>query len=240
MKVLVDPGEDERIDSVVEKAMAAIDRPRYEALAARCRAGGGMKMSKYFLAPQRSLRLVAAHLVRLDLDRSVPLRILDISAGAGFLCLAARALGHDTYATDAVGPERVDAGEAQRLRVECCDLVGMHRPGHFHVLVYPREYLPSGMVYHFTPLPDFGVELDLITAMAVSPMSHWPEAEWRPFLADCARRCPRGRIYVKTNMRSTPSDTLGRSALLALDVPKTVYADGSVLLETEKMPCRAH
>jgi len=235
MKSIYDSDDEAaRGEAVVVAATKLVDWKKYAELVQQSADRDTMKLGKYMAAPERTLRLAVPHLIRLDLDRRPPCRLLDISTGAGFLVLAARALGHDAYATDAIGPGPEVVDPRQDLRFACCAMLGLYAPGHFQVLHYPPADSDVGL-YLCTPMPDFGVHFDVITAMAVSPMSRWPSGEWRKFLIDCAKNAPAGKLYVKTNVRAHPCPELGRDALLGLEMHEQVFGDGSILVDLRKV-----
>jgi len=104
------------------------------------------------------------------LDRSPPLRIVDLGCGAGFFLFLAKQFGHQCLG--------LDVGDFL-LSNELIELFGLERV--------------TGRIRAFQPLPDFGRKFDLITAFSAAfnrsedESRGWNPEEWNFFLDDVDR-----------------------------------------------------
>jgi SAM-dependent methyltransferase len=124
------------------------------------------------------------------LDRTPPLRILDLGCGAGYFLYVCRFFGHE-----AVG---LDTDEEPLFR-GTTELLNVHR-------VISRIH-PRG------PLPDLGDKFDLVTAHRVcfhritraanGEWNEWSSADWNFFINDIRTRFlkPNGRLLLDFNPR---------------------------------------
>ena len=124
------------------------------------------------------------------LDRTPPLRILDLGCGAGYFLYVCRFFGHE-----AVG---LDTDEEPLFR-GTTELLNVHR---VISRIHPR-----------VPLPDFGDKFDLVTAHRVcfhritraenGEWNEWTPAEWNFFINDIRTRFlkPNGRLLLDFNLR---------------------------------------
>jgi hypothetical protein len=131
--------------------------------------------------------------LRLRLDKSVPLRILDIGGKAGTFAFVCRCLGHEAWTTDM---------ESMLERSPNRDLYRL-----FGVPAFALQIAP------FTPVPSTGRRYDLLTGFRTRFHSrymwetgldheiHWGPAEWDFFLRDMAHNhlSDHGRIFFKLN-----------------------------------------
>ena len=129
------------------------------------------------------LRLNRERVQDLNLQRSVPKRVLDLGCGGGFFLFILKNLGHSVLGLDI---ERVV------LFTELLEL--------FEV---PRVVWK---ISAFEPLPDLGQKFDWITAFSVNfnlyhpSKERWGTAEWDFFLCDLqARLTPDGKVFFGLN-----------------------------------------
>lgn len=175
---------DERVQAVVDRVLAKLDRTRLAEIAARYEvATSGPSATKY-LDAERWIRVCARRAVALDLDRCEPLRVLDLGTGAGYFPLVCRRLGHYVAATDWSGREVLYREVTEAIGVDVSDLDV--RPG-------------APLLPHPTP---GGYEL--ITAFMVTFNGHvenpWGVDEWAFFLDDAlARLSSGGRLVLELN-----------------------------------------
>ena len=138
-------------------------------------------------------RMMVQMALRLRLDRSPPLSILDIGGKAGTFAFVCRCFGHQAWTTD------LEAMLARSPNPELFRLFG--------VPAFPLAIAP------FEPLAFTGRKYDLVTGFRTRFHSrytwetgldheiHWGPAEWDFFLRDLARNhlTPAGRIFFNLN-----------------------------------------
>ena len=140
---------------------------------------------------------VAINLKRVQdlwLDRTEPLRILDLGCGSGFFLYICKLFGHDV-----IGLDR----DTNPLFRGTTELLGI-----------PRL---AADIEPFVPLPHFGEQFDLITAYRIcfqrvrtSKKGEWQEwgaDEWKFFVEDVRSRLmkPEGRLLLDFNPRDDGS-----------------------------------
>jgi SAM-dependent methyltransferase len=127
------------------------------------------------------------------LDRTPPLRILDLGCGPGYFLYVCRCLGHEGMGIDI---------DEQPLFRETTALLGVNR------LIWRIE--PQ------TPLPDLGGKFDLVTGHRVcfqktvrwgtgsGEWNEWEAADWKFFLDDVRTNIlkPDGRLLLDFNPRA--------------------------------------
>ncbi|PYJ77457.1 MAG: hypothetical protein DME77_03215 [Verrucomicrobia bacterium] len=131
-----------------------------------------------------------AHAQDLWLDRTPPLRILDLGCGAGYFLYVCRFFGHEGIGVD-TDEEPLFRGTTALLNVR-----------RTIARIHPR-----------VPLPDLGEKFDLITAHRVcfhrlnrAPSGEWNEwtpADWEFFINDIQTKFlkPNGRLLLDFNPR---------------------------------------
>ncbi len=122
------------------------------------------------------------------LDRTPPLRLLDLGSGAGYFLYVCKHFGHDVLGFDT---------DIEPLFGATTELLGV-----------PRIV---GRVERLTPLPDFGRKFDLVTAHRicfhrvgkVRDGVEWSPADWEFFINDIRTRLltPTGRLLLDFNPR---------------------------------------
>ncbi len=132
------------------------------------------------------LRDSLARTVALGLDRSPPLRVLDLGSGAGYFLVACRHFGHS--------------------------VIGFDLPGNgFYAAMFRALKLDrvESAIMPFAPLKGLDGQFDLITAYAVTfskqgripGATEWSKAEWHYFLNDLRRILrPGGRLFLRMNI----------------------------------------
>jgi SAM-dependent methyltransferase len=124
------------------------------------------------------------------LDRSPPLRILDLGCGAGYFLYVCQSLGHEGLGLD-TPDEPLFHGTTALLNVR--RIISRIDPG--------------------VPLPDLGEKFDLVTAHRVcfhrtdrlgsNNLKEWTPADWKFFINDIRTRFlkPAGRLLLDFNPR---------------------------------------
>ena len=124
------------------------------------------------------------------LDKSPPLRILDLGGGPNYFLFVCRALGHEGFGVDI---------DEQPLFRDTSELLGVPRVIH--------------RIEARTPLPHLGGKFDLITAHRVcfykkerneaGRWHEWDSDDWKFFLGDVRDRMlkPNGRLLLDFNPR---------------------------------------
>jgi len=112
---------------------------------------------------------------KLALQRSQPLRILDIGCGPGYFMAGARACGHDCYGIDA--PPRALTDVEARVYSEMLGALGF------------SDRVNPVLIERFQPMPLAFHDLDLITAFWICFNRHrqsdeWGVEEWRFWVND--------------------------------------------------------
>lgn len=127
-----------------------------------------------------------AEYYRLGLNRSKPLRILDIGTGCGYFPYVCNYYGHNSIAIDL---------DDVPMYNEITAFLGINRK--------------IWKVRAYENLPDFGVKFDLLTAFLVCFNKHnspnlWQESEWTFFLEDIAlnQLNRNGRVFLLLNEES--------------------------------------
>lgn len=129
----------------------------------------------------------------LGLDKKTGMKTLDISAGMGFFAFVLQGFGHIARNTDRVCDKTLVYQEAHKA-LGLSPMINLHYAGN-----------------RFIPLPDEVGGVDMISAIAVAPMSVWTELEWTAFIADCRKHLnPDGFILL------SPNTSPGRTALEAI------------------------
>ena len=128
------------------------------------------------------------------LDRSPPMRILDLGCGSGFFLYICKLFGHDVQGLDR------DTNPMFRAMTE--------------LLKVPRV---TAEIEPFVPLPDLGPPFDVVTAFRIcfqrirgeqkGSWKEWGPNEWRFFLNDVRTRSlkPEGRLLLDFNPRDDGS-----------------------------------
>jgi SAM-dependent methyltransferase len=172
------------------KILATIDREKLVALAERYPPrAGARKINAY----EDAVYWVGVNVRRVQdlwLDRTPPLRILDLGSGPGYFLYICRLFGHEGLGLD------TDENPLFRGTTEL-----------FNVPRVIARISPQ------TPLPEIGKKFDLVTAHRVcfhrlqrQPNGEWREwttADWRFFIRDVRTRFlnPNGRIFLEFNPR---------------------------------------
>jgi SAM-dependent methyltransferase len=155
------------------------------------------------------------------LDRTGPLRILDLGCGAGYFLYICKLLGHDGIGLDI---------DEEPLYRETLPLLNVHR-------VVSR-------IEPEVPLPDLGQRFDLVTATRVCfQYKRWPEKvgrqewsqdEWRFFINDIRTRFlnPIGRLFLQFNPR--PDDSPFFTAALR----QCFLAEGALIFRSKALFAR--
>jgi SAM-dependent methyltransferase len=124
------------------------------------------------------------------LDRTPPLRILDLGCGAGFFLYVCRLFGHDALGLDN-DDDPLFRGTTALLKVQ--RVITPIEPG--------------------VPLPDLGMKFDLVTGHRVcfhrlgrpanGEQKEWSTADWEFFIHDIRTRFlnPNGRLLLEFNPR---------------------------------------
>jgi len=122
------------------------------------------------------------------LDRTPPLRLLDLGSGAGYFLYVCKHFGHDVLGFDT---------DIEPLFGATTELLGV-----------PRIV---GRIERLTPLPEFGRKFDLVTAHRicfhrvgkVREGVEWSPADWEFFINDVRTRflTPSGRLLLDFNPR---------------------------------------
>jgi SAM-dependent methyltransferase len=133
------------------------------------------------------------------LDRSSPLRILDLGCGAGYFLYVCKHFGHDVLGFD------TDDEPLFRATTALLDV--------------PRVI---GRIERQVSLPDFGHKFDLITAHRIcfnrlgraenSKFREWTPADWKFFINDLRTKllAPHGRLLLEFNPRPDGSSFFTR------------------------------
>lgn len=135
-----------------------------------------------YLDLEKHIHRSAKYATALGLRKSRPLKILDLGCGSGYFLAVAKHLGHDAIGVD--GPDK-------EIYDDFVDLLEVPRVTH--------------RIKPYTPLPDVGKPLNLITGHQVrfnfkGKDERWNYDEWRYFLSDCkSRLAPGGRVRLELN-----------------------------------------
>lgn len=126
----------------------------------------------------------------LKIEKGKTLKTLDISTGIGFLPFALKVYGHNTSQTEIKDEKSKPYYAAHKV-------LGLNE-------TIPFSYKNK----KYNPLPESFGKYDLITAIAVSPMSFFTKKEWVLFINDCMNHLNNnGRIIISPN-KSQGEDNL--------------------------------
>jgi len=222
---MIDHPKNERAQALMAKVISAIDMPRYMELVRSWEPRSALG-KKYIVDPSRTASSASHTAVLLELDLPPIQRVLEVSAGAGFLALAAVLCGHSVFITDQ---------SAEGMYNDFRRLFGVERSGHFlpFTLKKRKGSEPSDLVYTSNKLPSFGVQFDLIIAIALPPLALFSVDDWRWFLQACVDCCPAGRLALWVH-RCSRADR-GKQALLRLATPSIVTKNGMMVFETKDL-----
>ncbi len=124
------------------------------------------------------------------LDRTPPLRILDLGCGAGYFLYVCKFFGHEGLGLD-TDDEPLFRGTMELLNVR----------------------RTTSRIDRQTPLPDFGEKFDLMTAHRIcfhrigrapdGDFNEWTSTDWKFFIDDIRTRflTPNGRLFLDFNPR---------------------------------------
>jgi SAM-dependent methyltransferase len=176
-----------------EKIYAGIDRAAWVRLQQRFPHRADAPRINRFSDVDHWLKINIERAQDLWLDRTPPLRLLDLGCGPGYFLYVARCLGHEGVGIDI---------DEQPLFRETTALLGVRR-------VISR-------IEAQTPLPDLGEKFDLVTGHRVcfqkterfgtgpGEWNEWEAGDWQFFLDDVRGRIlrPGGRILLDFNPRA--------------------------------------
>jgi SAM-dependent methyltransferase len=129
--------------------------------------------------------------LKLNLHKEKPLKILDIGCGPGFFMGVTRAAGHESWGIDA--PESFLTKTEARVYAELLESMNI------------RQYTTPLLIERFKPLPFEGRSFDLITAFWICFNRHrepdtWGVEDWKFFIEDALKYVnPGGRILLELN-----------------------------------------
>ena len=178
---------DRRVSVLSQKIFSRIDRSRYDQLV------GAYWHADEIRKARENERLFVEMALRLRLDKSTPLKILDIGGKAGTFAFVCDCLGHEAWTTDL---------ESMLGRSPNPELFQLFNVPAFALAITP-----------FEPIPSTGRTYDLITGFRTRFHSrytwetglpheiHWGPTEWDFFLRDLAQNhlSERGRIFFRLN-----------------------------------------
>ena len=176
-----------------QKIVRGIDRKAWDDLRARYPQKPDAPRINRFSDVDHWLKINIERAQDLWLDRSPPLRILDLGCGPGYFLYVCKQLGHEGVGVDI---------DEQPLFRETTALLGVRR------VIFRIE--PQ------TPLPDLGGKFDLVTGHRVcfqktvrwgtgpGEWHEWEPADWKFFLNDVRQNVlqPNGRILLDFNPRA--------------------------------------
>lgn len=123
------------------------------------------------------------HALYLGLDKSRPMKILDIGTGTGYFPYVCKYFGHEVVALDL---------DVVPMYNDLCEFLEIDRR--------------TWRVEKYQKLPDLGIRFDLVTAFMIKFNQHysqeqWATAEWRFMLEDLRTNQlnPNGRIFLGFN-----------------------------------------
>jgi SAM-dependent methyltransferase len=171
-----------REESLATKAIASIPSESFRSVEQKYAVDRPGEAPAKYLRIEEYMRVAASRAVTLRLDRSEPLRILDLGCGNGYFLALSRVLGHSVLGIDV--PDEPMYNELIRL------------------LDIPRieHRIMAGQ-----PLPVSGKTFDLITAYMIcfnrlGQPDPWSAEEWEGFLDECrSHLAPGGRIRLEMN-----------------------------------------
>ena len=173
-----------------EKILAGIDRAELARIAQRNPPRSGARKINAYEDAGYWVGVNVRRVQDLWLDRSSPLRILDLGSGPGYFLYICQLFGHEGLGLD------TDENPLFRGTTE---LLGVRR---VIARIQPQ-----------TPLPELGQTFDLVTGHRVcfhrlerGPSGEWREwtpADWKFFIRDVRTRFlnPDGRLYLEFNPR---------------------------------------
>ena len=176
-----------------QKILSGIDRKAWDDLRARYPQRPGAPRINRFSDVDHWLNVNIERAQDLWLDRSAPLRILDLGCGPGYFLYVCKQLGHEAVGLDI---------DEQPLFRETTALLGVRR------MIFRIE--PQ------IPLPNLGEKFDLVTGHRVcfqktvrwgtgpGEWHEWETADWKFFLNDVRQNIlrPGGRILLDFNPRA--------------------------------------
>jgi SAM-dependent methyltransferase len=176
-----------------KKILGGINRKAWDDLRARYPQGSGAPRINRFSDVDHWLKINTERAQDLWLDRSPPLRILDLGCGPGYFLYVCQQLGHEGLGIDI---------DEQPLFRETTALLGVRRVIH--------------RIEAQTPLPDLGEKFDLVSGHRVcfqktvrwgtgpGEWHEWDSDDWKFFLDDVRRNVlnPDGRILLDFNPRA--------------------------------------
>ena len=171
-----------RIERAYHSASATLDREGLARLAVKHAASPDTIGAGKYLFHEPWLRECVYRALRLDLDRSRPLRIMDMGTGTGYFLHVCRTLGHDARGIDLAN---------EPIYNDTIPLLDLKRDIH--------------RVSPATPLPPGDATYDLITAFMVTfneveSDNEWGRAQWEVFLRNIMPRvAPGGRLAILFN-----------------------------------------
>jgi len=152
-----------------------------------CECYGMEKYLHWYSAVNRLIDFINA----LKLPDDIKLKTLDISAGMGFLPFVLKVAGHDVSLTEVYD-------EKTNIYHNAYKILGLPLAIDFK---YPQS--------KFIALPSECGTYDLITAVAVAPMSRWNKKDWESFIINCFEHMPvNGRLII------SPNKSPGKKALI--------------------------
>jgi hypothetical protein len=166
LRLLRDRGD---ISRELDTLLSGLDMAKYRALADSFATRlNPLKMEQHFDLPA-NLRQQIVIARKLDLDRSRPLRILDLGTGKGLFPFVCGHYGHTAIGLDMPDTWGPFSAHVEFLGIDC-------RP----CIIKPH-----------LPLPDLGMKFDLITAFQICFNGHktdkpWGVREWNGLLTDLA------------------------------------------------------
>lgn len=179
------------------KILAAIDRDELQRLRARYPERPNARKINAYENAAYWIEVNVRRVQDLWLDRSPPLRILDLGCGPGYFLHVAQLFGHSGIGLDTKNDPLFDG---------LTEFLGVQRT---IARIEPQ-----------VPLPDLGEKFDLITAHRVCfhrlertgphQWREWAPLDWKFFIADVRSRFlePNGRLYLEFNPRHDGSSPL--------------------------------
>jgi len=174
----------------IRQILATIDQAEFASLRERCPYRPNARKINRYEDVTYWLRVNVERAQDLWLDRTPPLRILDLGCGAGYFLHVCRYFGHQGLGLDT---------DDEPLFRGATDLLGVPR---VISRIHPR-----------VPLPHLGEKFDLVTAHRVcfhrlerradNDWTEWKPAKWKFFIDDIRSRFlkPGGRLLLEFNPR---------------------------------------
>ena len=176
------------------KILETIDRAKLAALSERYPPRSGARKINAYEDATYWVGVNVRRVQDLWLDRTPPLRILDLGSGPGYFLYVCGLFGHEGLGLD------TDDNPLFRGTIEL-----------FDVRRVIARFEPQ------TPLPELGEKFDLVTGHRVcfhrlerganGEWKEWTPADWKFFIADIRTRFlqPNGRLYLEFNPRANGS-----------------------------------